>query len=57
MVDDIAKHLGMTPQKLETYEDRPMKDALSRVGPMPIEITEPLDPTSGIGQHLAGWGR
>ena len=56
MVDYIEKNFGMKPEKLEVYADRGMKDALYRVGPTLIEITEPMDPNSGIGQHLATHG-
>jgi methylmalonyl-CoA/ethylmalonyl-CoA epimerase len=53
MVDYIEKNFGMKPNKLEVHSDRGMKDALYEVGPTLIEITEPLDPSSGIGRHLA----
>jgi 4-hydroxyphenylpyruvate dioxygenase-like putative hemolysin len=33
-----------------------MKDALYDIGKTHIQITEPLDPTSAIGQHLATHG-
>jgi methylmalonyl-CoA/ethylmalonyl-CoA epimerase len=56
VVTYIEKNFGMKPEKLEVYADRGMKDALYRVGPTLIEITEPLDPNSGIGQHLAKHG-
>ncbi len=56
MVAYIEKNFGMKPDKLEVHEDRGMKDALYRVGPTLIEITEPLDPNSGIGRHLAQQG-
>jgi methylmalonyl-CoA/ethylmalonyl-CoA epimerase len=53
MIDYIEKNFGMKPDSLDVHEDRGMKDALYKVGPTLIEITEPLDPNSGIGQHLA----
>jgi len=56
MVDYIEKSFGLKPEKLEVHEDRGMKDALYRVGPTLIEITEPTDPSSGIGKHLAEHG-
>lgn len=56
MVDYIEKSFGMKPDKLEVHADRGMKDALYQVGPTLIEITEPTDPNSGIGQHLAQHG-
>ena len=56
IVDYIEKNFGMKPEKLVVYEDRGMKDALYQVGPTLIEITEPLTPDSGIGQHLAKHG-
>lgn len=55
MVEYIEKNFGMQPDRL-VYEGRGMKDALYKVGPTLIEITEPLDPNSGIGQHLAKHG-
>lgn len=56
MVDYIEKNFGLKPDKLEVHADRGMKDALYKVGPTLIEITEPTDPNSGIGQHLAQHG-
>ena len=56
MVDYIEKNFGLKPEKLEEHTDRGMKDALYKVGPTLIEITEPTDPNSGIGQHLAQHG-
>ena len=56
MVEYIRANFGMEPEDLHTIEDRGMKDALYRVGETLIEITEPLDPDSGIGQHLAEHG-
>lgn len=54
MVTYIEKNFGMKPDKLEVHGV--MKDALYKVGPTLIEITEPTDPNSGIGQHLAKHG-
>ena len=56
MVEYIRANFGMEPEDLHTIEDRGMKDALYRVGETLIEITEPLDPDSGIGKHLAEHG-
>ncbi len=56
MVDYIEKNFGMKPSTLVVYEDRGMKDALYDVGQTHIQITEPLDPDSDIGQHLAQHG-
>ena len=56
MVDYLEKTFGMKPDHLVVYEDRGMKDALYDVGKTHIQITEPLDPTSTIGQHLATHG-
>jgi methylmalonyl-CoA/ethylmalonyl-CoA epimerase len=56
MVDYLEKNFGMKPDHLIVYEDRGMKDALYDIGKTHIQITEPLDPTSAIGQHLATHG-
>jgi methylmalonyl-CoA/ethylmalonyl-CoA epimerase len=56
MVEYIRSNFGMEPEDLHVIEDRGMKDALYRVGETLIEITEPLDPESGIAQHLADHG-
>ena len=56
MVAYIRENFGMEPDDLSVIEGRGMKDALYRVGETLIEITEPLDPDSGIGQHLAEHG-
>ena len=56
MVDYMEKNFGMKPDKLVVYEDRGMKDALYDVGQSHIQITEPLDANSAIGQHLAQHG-
>jgi methylmalonyl-CoA/ethylmalonyl-CoA epimerase len=56
MVEYIRANFAMEPEDLHVIEDRGMKDALYRVGATLIEITEPLDPESGIGRHLAEHG-
>ena len=56
MVDYIEQNFGMTPDKLETHESVGMKDALYKVGETLIEISEPLNADSNIGQHLAQHG-
>ena len=56
MVDYLEKTFGMKPDHLVVYEDRGMKDALYDVGKTHIQITEPVDLTSAIGQHLATHG-
>ncbi|CAI8011301.1 Methylmalonyl-CoA epimerase [Geodia barretti] len=56
MVEYIRNTFGMEPDDLHVVEGRGMKDALYRVGETLIEITEPLDADSGIGQHLADHG-
>ena len=56
MVEYIRQNFGMEPDDLHVIEERGMKDALYRVGETLIEITEPLDADSGIGQHLAEHG-
>ena len=56
MVAYIRENFGMEPDDLSVIEGRGMKDALYRVGETLIEITEPLDPDSGIGRHLAEHG-
>ena len=56
MVEYIRNNFGMEPDNLHVVEGRGMKDALYRVGETLIEITEPLDADSSIGQHLADHG-
>ena len=56
MVEYLDKNFGLKPDHLVVYEDRGMKDALYDIGKTHIQITEPLDPTSKIGQHLAKHG-
>ena len=56
MVEYIRANFGMEPEDLNVIEGRGMKDALYRAGETLIEITEPLDPDSGIGRHLAEHG-
>ena len=56
MVQYIEKNFGLKPEKQEVHADRGMKDDLYKVGQTLIEITEPTDPNSGIGQHLAQQG-
>jgi len=51
MVAYMEKNFGLKPTKLEDLGDRG-KDALYQVGPTLIEITEPADFSSGIGEHL-----
>ncbi len=56
MVDYIRQNFGTEPDDLNVIEERGMKDALYRAGETLIEITEPLDPESGIAKHLADHG-
>lgn len=56
MVAYIEKNFGLNPEKMEVHEERGMKDALYHAGETLIEITEPLDPESGIAKHLAEHG-
>ena len=45
------KTFGLKPERLEDHGDMG-KDALYKVGPTLIEITEPGDPNSGLAQFL-----
>lgn len=59
MVKYIEKNFGMKPDDLVDYKDskgRGMKDALYDIGKTHIQITEALDPTCKIAQHLAKCG-
>jgi methylmalonyl-CoA/ethylmalonyl-CoA epimerase len=56
MVAYLDKNFGMKPERLEDHADRGLKEALYQVGPTLIEFTQPTDPNSGIGQHLAQYG-
>ena len=56
MVAYIEKSFGLKPDKLEHHEDRGMLDALYRVGPTLIEITQPTKPDSDIARHLQDRG-
>ena len=51
MVAYIEENFGLKPEKLEDLGDMG-KDALYKVGPTLIEITEPGDPNSGLAQFL-----
>ena len=55
MVAYIGRNFGMKPVKLEVREGR-AKDAYYQVSPTFIQITEPMDPNSRTGQHLAEHG-
>ena len=56
MVDYIEKNFGMTPDRLQVYENRGMSNAIYKVGTTNFEITEPLDPDSAMGRYLAEHG-
>ena len=51
MVAYIEENFGLKPERLEDHGDMG-KDALYKVGPTLIEITEPGDPNSGLAQFL-----
>ena len=53
--DEMAKYIednfGLTPEKIQVYESRGMKNAIYKVGQTNVEFTEPLDPDSAMGQY------
>ena len=58
--DEMAKYIednfGLTPEKIQVYESRGMKNAIYKVGQTNVEFTEPLDPDSAMGQYLSTFG-
>src|SRR5262245_36166501 len=59
MVKYIEKNFGMKPDDLIDYKDakgRGMKDAIYDIGKTHIQITQALDPSCKIAQHLAKCG-
>ena len=56
MVEYLEKNFGLKPNHLLVIEDKAMKDALYDIGNTQMQITEPLDPKSVIGLHLAKHG-
>ena len=56
MVEYMENTFGMTPVKVQVYENRGMKNAIYKVGDTNLEFTEPLDSDSGMGRFLAQEG-
>lgn len=56
MVEYLEKTFGMKPGRLEINPAGHGKEALYDIGETQIQITEPLDPTSPAGKHLATHG-
>ena len=52
MVQYMEENFGMSPQKVQVYESRGMKNAIYKVGQTNLEFTEPLDPASKMGEFL-----
>src|SRR5262245_22690848 len=58
MVEYLERNFGMKPKHLidQGGKRRDMRDAIYQVGKTQIEITEPLNPESPMGQQLAKQG-
>jgi len=56
MVQYLEQNFGMTPLKVQVYENRGMKNAIYKVGPTNVEFTEPLDLNSKMGEFLKQQG-
>ncbi len=52
MAQYIRDNFGMDPVKIEVFPERGMKNAIFKVGQTNLEFTEPLDPSSKMGQFL-----
>jgi methylmalonyl-CoA/ethylmalonyl-CoA epimerase len=52
----IEENFGLTPEKIQVYEARGMKNAIYKVGQTNVEFTEPLDMNSAMGQYLTTFG-
>ena len=52
MVEYMDANFGMRPIKVQVYKQRGMKNAIYKVGDTNLEITEPLDMSSKMGQFL-----
>ena len=56
MVQYLDQNFGMTPSKVQVYENRGMKNAIYKVGSTNVEFTEPLDLDSKMGEFLKQQG-
>ena len=56
MVQYLEENFGMTPLKVQVYENRGMKNAIYKVGSTNVEFTEPLDLNSKMGEFLKQQG-
>ena len=56
MVQYLDQNFGMTPSKVQVYENRGMKNAIYKVGSTNVEFTEPLDLDSKMGEFLRQQG-
>ena len=56
MAQYIQDNFGLTPEKVQVYEARGMKNAIYKVGQTNVEFTEPLDMASPMGQYLTTFG-
>ncbi|MEC9309059.1 MAG: VOC family protein [Chloroflexota bacterium] len=52
MVEYMENNFNMIPIKVQIYEGRGMKNAIYKVGETNLEITEPLDMNSRMGEYL-----
>ena len=52
----IADNFGLTPEKIQVYPERGMKNAIYKVGATNVEFTEPLDSDSAMGRYLQTFG-
>ena len=52
MVEYMRNNFNMIPLKVQVYEGRGMKNAIYKVGETNLEITEPLDMNSRMGEYL-----
>jgi len=52
MVEYMENNFNMVPLKVQAYENRGMKNAIYKVGETNLEITEPLDMNSRMGEFL-----
>ena len=56
MIAYLEKNFGMKPNEVLHHKERQIKEALYKVGPTIIQISQPLDPNSGQGKFLAEKG-
>ena len=52
----VEYKFGMKPDHVGEHKDRAMKESIYDIGKTHIQITEPRDPKSGMGKHLAKHG-